>query len=101
SYLVHYVDPEYVINVFYGREGAMLNLYFTPDILYYGHPYHHIDVLLTERFLISGIINARSYWDFSGGRLFVKYAGYIDYEEIINESIVFNGWRWIMTWEGL
>jgi len=98
SYLVHYVDPEYVINVFYGREGAMLNLYFTPDILYYGYPYHHINVLLTERFLIPGVINARSYWDFSGGRLFVKYAGYIDYEEIINESIVFNGWRWIMTW---
>ncbi|MCC6056252.1 MAG: hypothetical protein LM583_06215 [Desulfurococcaceae archaeon] len=97
-YLVYNVDPRYVANVFYGWEKAKLNLYFAQDILYYGYPYHHINVLLTERFLIPGVINARSYWDFSGGRLFVKYAGYIDYEEIINESIVFNGWRWIMTW---
>jgi len=98
-YLVYHVDPRYVANVFYGWEKAKLNLYFAQDILYYGHPYHHIDVLLTERFLIPGIINARSYWDFSGGRLFLKYAGYIDYTKIINESVIFNGWKWIMTWD--
>jgi len=99
SYLIYSVDPGYVINVFYGREKAMLNLYFTPDISYYGYPYSHINVLLTGRFLIPGVINAKSYWDFSGGRLFVKFAGYIDYGEIINEGIVFNGWKLIMTWE--
>jgi hypothetical protein len=97
-YLVYHVDPRYVANVFYGWEKAKLNLYFAQDILYYGYPYHHINVLLTERFLIPGIINARSYWDFSGGRLFVKYAGYINYTKIIDESMIFNGWKWFMTW---
>ena len=100
-YLVYYVDSRYAANVFYGWEEAKLNLYFTPDILYYGYPYHHINVLLTERFLIPGIINARSYWDFSGGRLFVKYAGYINYTKIIDESIIFNGWKWFVTLEQL
>jgi hypothetical protein len=97
-YLVYHVDPRYVANVFYGLEEAKLNLYFTQDILYYGYPYHHINVLLTERFLIPGIINARSYWDFPG-RLFVKYSGYIDYTKFINESIIFNGWKWYMSWD--
>jgi len=97
-YLVYHVDPRYVANVFYGWEKAKLNLYFAQDILYYGHPYHHINVLLTERFLIPGTINARSYWDFSGGRLFVKYTGYINYTKIIDESMIFNGWKWFMTW---
>jgi hypothetical protein len=97
-YFVYHVDPGYVANVFYRLEEAKLNLYFTQDILYYGHPYHHINVLLTERFLIPGTINARSYWDFSGKRLFVEYAGYIDYTKVISESVVFNGWKWIATW---
>jgi hypothetical protein len=97
-YLVYHVDSRYVANVFYGWEKAKLNLYFAPDILYYGYPYHHINVLLTERFLIPGIINARSYWDFFGGRLFVKYAGYINYTKVIDESMIFNGWKWFMTW---
>ena len=98
-YLVDNVDSSYVINVFYSSENTKLNLYFAPDISYYGYPYHHINVLLTERFLIPGVINARSYWDFTGGKLFVKYAGYINYTKIMNEGIVFNGWKWIMTWE--
>jgi hypothetical protein len=98
-YLIYNVDIEYVINVFYGREEAKLYLYFAPGISYYGYPFHHINVLLTERFLIPGVINTRSYWDFFGGRLFVKYASYINYTKIMNECIVFNGWKWIMTWE--
>ena len=96
-YLVYNVDPGYVANVFYGWEKAKLNLYFAQDILYYGYPYHHINVLLTERFLIPGIIKARSYWDFPG-RLFVEYSGYVNYIKVINESVVFNGWKWIATW---
>jgi len=99
SYLLNNVDPEYVVKVFYKLEKARLNLYFTPDILYYGHPYHHINILLVEKFLISGLIDARSYWDFTGEKSFAKYAGSIVMLDALNESIVFNGWKWVMTWK--
>ena len=98
-YLLDHVDPEYVIRVFHGLDRAKLYLYFTPDILYYGHPYHHIEVLITEKFLIPGLINARSYWDFYGGRLFVRYAGYIDPVKISEGSTIFTGWKWVIVWE--
>ena len=97
-FLVDHVDLEYVISVFNRFQKARLNLYFTHDILYYGHPYHHVEVLLTEKFLIPRLINAKSYWDFAG-RLFVKYSGYIDLIDTSSESIVFNGWKWTMTWK--
>jgi len=98
-YLLDHVDPEYVVKVFHGLDRAKLYLYFTPDILYYGHPYHHIEVLITEKFLIPRLINARSYWDFYGGRLFVRYAGYIDPIKISEGSTIFTGWKWVMVWE--
>jgi len=97
-YLIDNVNPEYVVSVFYMMDKAKLNIYLAPDILYYGHPYHHIEVLLTEKFLIPGIINARTYWDFYGGRLFLKYASNIDFSKISNENVIFSGWKWIMTW---
>lgn len=96
-FLINHVSLEYVASVFNGWENARLNLYFTCDILYYGYPYHHINVLLTERFLIPRLINARSYWDFAG-RLFVKYSGYVYSIDLLNDNVVFNGWKWIMTW---
>jgi len=99
SYLIDHVDLGYVIKVFNWLDRARLHIYFTPDILYYGHPYHHIEVLITEKFLIPELINARSYWDFYGGRLFVRYAGYIDPVEIAEGSTIFSGWKWVMVWE--
>jgi len=98
-YLIDYIDPGYVIRVFNWLDRARLNIYFTPDILYYGHPYHHIEVLITEKFLIPGLINTRSYWDFYGGRFFVRYAGYIDPIKISEGSTIFTGWKWVMVWE--
>lgn len=97
-FLIDHVSPEYVVSVFNGWQKARLNLYFTHDILYYGHPYHHIEVLLTEKFLIPKVIDARSYWDFSG-RLFVNYAGYTNSINATTEDVVFSGWRWVMTWK--
>jgi len=96
-FLIDHVSLEYVAKVFNGWERARLNLYFAHDISYYGYPYHHINVLLTERLLIPRLIDARSYWDFVG-RLFVNYSGFVDSIDVSSEDIIFSGWRWVMTW---
>jgi len=93
----NHVDRGYIEAVFYGVERARLRLYFTDDILLYGHPYHHIECLIVEKLLIPGIINTRSYWDFYG-RFFLTYGGFADNLNASVESIIFDGWRWIGTW---
>ncbi|MEM1510434.1 MAG: hypothetical protein QW096_11280 [Thermofilaceae archaeon] len=97
NFLIEHVDSGYVIDVFKGVQEARLHLFFADDILLYGHPYHHVNTLIVEKFLIPGIIEARSYWDFLG-RLFVKYEGYIGLINETRKNIVFNGWKWVATW---
>lgn len=95
--IVYNVDQHYVENTYYGTNKTMLYIYFYTDILYYGHPYHQIDVLFVERFLIPGIINAKSYWD-AYNRYFITYGGYLHNSMIGAQNIVLNGWKWIVVW---
>jgi len=97
KYVFDHVDLQYVTAAFTGTEKAKLHLYFASDILLYGHPAHHISVLIVERLLIPGIINTRSYWDFVG-RHFLAYEWYYDELNMHKENIVFNGWKWMITW---
>jgi hypothetical protein len=95
--VVYNVDQHYVEDTYYGVIKTMLYVYFYPDILYYGHPYHQIDVLFTQRFLIPGIINVRSYWDVYN-RYFIAYGGYLNNSMVGASNIVINGWKWVVTW---
>lgn len=97
KFIVEHVDLTYVKDVFVRHRSPALYLYFDHDIYLYGPPYHTINVLLVEKFLIPGLIDARSYWDFVG-RGFVIYGGYTDSLHYTNKSIVFNGWKWVATW---
>jgi len=97
KYVFDHVDVHYVTATFTGTEKAKLHLYFASDILLYGHPAHHISVLIVERLLIPGIIHARSYWDFVS-RHFLAYEWYYDELDMHKENIVFNGWKWMITW---
>jgi hypothetical protein len=95
--VIYNVDQHYVEDTYYGVIKTMLYVYFYPDILYYGHPYHQIDVLFTQRFLIPGIINVRSYWDVYN-RYFIAYGGYLNNSMVGASNIVINGWKWVVTW---
>jgi len=98
EFVFDHVDQNYAVAVFYGTETARLKLYFSNDILLYGHPYLDIDCLIVERLLIPGIVNTRSYWDFQGGRFFLTYGGFVSELNPSTENIVLNAWRWVGTW---